>query len=45
MEEQTMWSVLVKLAKNPLVRRIAVAVLTVVVTELTGGSKNKTKRS
>ena len=39
-----MWSLLVRLAKNPLVKRIAVAVLTVVVAELTGTPKSK-KRS
>jgi hypothetical protein len=44
MEGQTMWSLLVKLAKNPFVQRIAVAVLTAVVAELTGTPKKK-KRS
>ena len=39
-----MWLFLVTLAKNPLVKRIAIAVLTVVVAELTGTPKNK-KRS
>jgi hypothetical protein len=44
MEEQTMWSVLVKFVKNPFVRKVALAVLNLVIDDLMKGSKNK-KRS
>ena len=40
-----MLSILAFVVRNPFVQRMAVAVLTVVLAELTGDSKNKNKRS